>query len=100
MHLRATGLLARQPSGPRPPCVRARQVFKDKAGRLRSFRLDQNVARLSRSMARSGMPALTAADQTALVDLIHSLVRVDKNFVRGRWVVPCTIAANLKISWM
>lgn len=65
-------------------CFEGAKVFKDKAGRLRSFRLDQNVARLSRSMARSGMPALTAADQTALVDLIHSLVRVDKNFVPAK----------------
>jgi branched-chain amino acid aminotransferase len=62
-------------------CFEGAKAYKDDEGKLRTFRLDMNMKRMTNSMQRVGLPGLTENDQTELIKLIKELVRIDASWV-------------------
>ncbi|CCG82256.1 Branched-chain-amino-acid aminotransferase [Taphrina deformans PYCC 5710] len=59
-------------------CFEGMKAYKDKAGRVRLFRPDMNMARLHRSGLRIALPAF---DQAELVKAIAEFVKVDRDWI-------------------
>ncbi|KAG7135785.1 Branched-chain-amino-acid aminotransferase like protein [Verticillium longisporum] len=59
-------------------CFEGMKAYKDKAGKIRLFRPDKNMARLNKSSARIALPTF---EPTAMIELISKLVRTDERFI-------------------
>ncbi|CRK44426.1 hypothetical protein BN1723_016334, partial [Verticillium longisporum] len=59
-------------------CFEGMKAYKDKAGKIRLFRPDKNMARLNKSSARIALPTF---EPTAMIELISKVVRTDERFI-------------------
>ncbi len=59
-------------------CFEGMKAYSDKAGKVRLFRPDMNMARLASSAARLCLPEMP---QEALLACVEELVRVDRRFI-------------------
>lgn len=59
-------------------CFEGMKAYKGKDGKLRLFRPDKNMARLNKSANRIALPTF---QPPALIDLIATLVKMDKHFI-------------------
>lgn len=59
------------------------KAYKDKSGRVRLFRPDQNMNRLDSSMKRLGMPSI-ADSKVQLIELLKQLLLIDQDWVPDR----------------
>ncbi|CCC09835.1 hypothetical protein SMACR_03391 [Sordaria macrospora] len=59
-------------------CFEGMKAYKDKAGKIRLFRPDKNMARFNKSAARIALPTF---NPPALIDLIAKLVKLDSRFI-------------------
>lgn len=59
-------------------CFEGMKAYKDKAGNVRLFRPDMNMARLLRSGARIALPAF---DSQELIKLISAFVKTDRDWI-------------------
>lgn len=54
------------------------KAYKDKAGNVRLFRPDKNMARMNKSVARIALPTF---DGEAVIELIKRFVKLEQNFI-------------------
>ncbi|KAI0407317.1 branched-chain amino acid aminotransferase [Xylaria palmicola] len=59
-------------------CFEGMKAYRDKAGRVRLFRPDKNMARFNKSAARIALPTFSP---TALTDLISRFARLEERFI-------------------
>ncbi|KAK3945573.1 mitochondrial branched-chain-amino-acid aminotransferase [Diplogelasinospora grovesii] len=59
-------------------CFEGMKAYKDKAGKIRLFRPDKNMARFNKSAARIALPTFAP---TALIDLIAEYVKLESRFI-------------------
>ncbi|KAI9099893.1 aminotransferase [Phlyctochytrium arcticum] len=59
-------------------CFEGMKAYKDKAGKIRMFRPEMNMARFSRSCDRLTLPTF---DQAELLECIKELLRVDQKWI-------------------
>ena len=59
-------------------CFEGMKAYKDKAGKIRLFRPDMNMARLLRSCRRLTLPAF---DKVQLLECIKGLLKVDERWI-------------------
>ncbi|KAL6857734.1 branched-chain-amino-acid transaminase bat2 [Amphichorda felina] len=59
-------------------CFEGLKAYKDKAGNVRLFRPDKNMARLNKSSARIALPTF---EPSAFIDLINKFVQVEKKSI-------------------
>ncbi|KAL2755932.1 hypothetical protein ACRALDRAFT_2042175 [Sodiomyces alcalophilus JCM 7366] len=59
-------------------CFEGLKAYKDKAGNIRLFRPDKNMARFNKSAARIALPNF---EPTALIELISRFVRLEERFI-------------------
>ncbi|KAI1123112.1 branched-chain amino acid aminotransferase [Nemania abortiva] len=59
-------------------CFEGMKAYKDKAGKVRLFRPDKNMARFNKSAARIALPTFSP---TALIDLIARFAQLEERFI-------------------
>jgi branched-chain amino acid aminotransferase len=59
-------------------CFEGMKAYKDKAGQIRLFRPDKNMARFNKSSARIALPTFSS---TALIDLIARFAKLEQRFI-------------------
>ncbi|KAJ3373559.1 branched-chain-amino-acid aminotransferase [Allomyces arbusculus] len=59
-------------------CFEGMKAYKDKAGKIRLFRPDMNMARLNRSALRLAMPSF---DQKELTEIIKKFVKLEEKWI-------------------
>ncbi|KAK3384337.1 aminotransferase [Lasiosphaeria ovina] len=59
-------------------CFEGMKAYKDKAGQIRLFRPDKNMARMNKSAARIALPTFAP---TAMIDLVAAFAKLESRFI-------------------